>query len=363
MDIYVKVGLGVLQRESRGECAMTSQVYFTRPGKEEEVTYYLIGDIRYAKKRILLSMAYFSDYEILGEIKENPRAEKMFLFNKSDVVNNQTTYNTLVESGYNVTLLGTHQRISDKKTKTSSMHHKFIIIDDVVWLGSYNFSQNARENNWENMIRIEDKRIVEIFVREYYQMFRLGLLPNPTINGELKSYPGGKPAILFTRCSKCNFEYNNPFEHYYLIIECETLIHRFGSFTIEDGPFGVYFPFQSDTEEYQEGNYRVKFDCVEGSKEKEVCSNCGQEQFKYNHIKIIESATHINITKDVNEIRNGLGEVYKGHLTYNESLGVYVNNGHDSKDPKHYCIDCINECIDYLNHMNATKSIYKGLIR
>jgi phosphatidylserine/phosphatidylglycerophosphate/cardiolipin synthase-like enzyme len=42
------------------------------------------------------------------------------------------------------------------------MHHKFIICDDIVWLGSYNFTFQARKN-YETLIRIDDKAITKQF--------------------------------------------------------------------------------------------------------------------------------------------------------------------------------------------------------
>lgn len=45
------------------------------------------------------------------------------------------------------------------------MHHKFVVADDVVWTGSFNFTLQARKN-LENLVRIADREVSNLFWQE-----------------------------------------------------------------------------------------------------------------------------------------------------------------------------------------------------
>lgn len=52
------------------------------------------------------------------------------------------------------------------------MHHKFIVIDDViVGTGSFNWTKNANEKNNENLIFINGKEAAELFYKEYKSVY------------------------------------------------------------------------------------------------------------------------------------------------------------------------------------------------
>ena len=51
------------------------------------------------------------------------------------------------------------------------MHHKVFIIDDtIVVTGSFNPSNNAENNNDENMIIINDSKVAENYIKEYERL-------------------------------------------------------------------------------------------------------------------------------------------------------------------------------------------------
>jgi phosphatidylserine/phosphatidylglycerophosphate/cardiolipin synthase-like enzyme len=53
-----------------------------------------------------------------------------------------------------------------------AMHHKFVVIDDrTVLTGSYNFSSAATEDNWENMVKIEQAKVARSY-RSQWQAIR-----------------------------------------------------------------------------------------------------------------------------------------------------------------------------------------------
>ncbi len=48
------------------------------------------------------------------------------------------------------------------------VHHKFCIVDDrVVITGSYNWTYNAENRNWENIVVLEDKETVNDYIQEF----------------------------------------------------------------------------------------------------------------------------------------------------------------------------------------------------
>lgn len=77
-------------------------------------------------------------------------------------------YDPFLQAGLNIKLDG----------NTGQMHFKTIIIDEkVVITGSYNFSRNAAEFNDENVLIIHDPVIAEIFVDEFWKVFKRAKAP------------------------------------------------------------------------------------------------------------------------------------------------------------------------------------------
>jgi len=52
------------------------------------------------------------------------------------------------------------------------MHHKVFVVDgQVVILGSYNFSQNADQDNDENVLIVDDARLAQAFTAEFQRVY------------------------------------------------------------------------------------------------------------------------------------------------------------------------------------------------
>lgn len=60
----------------------------------------------------------------------------------------------------------------DPKT-TSIMHDKFCVFEDnitnksIIWTGSYNFTKRASEQNQENVVVLDNKKIIEQFIKQF----------------------------------------------------------------------------------------------------------------------------------------------------------------------------------------------------
>lgn len=179
---------------------MAIESFFNRPGSRTEIADRVLNDIKYARTKVLLSMAYLSDQALLSALK-GIRTTRRVVLNKNDIsdpsepkkaIKYKELCNAIGED--NIVALGKNFSI---------MHHKFIIIDDkVLWIGSYNFSQNARNNNWENMIRITDSKVIEDFTKEFNTLFVIGKALQV------------KPNLEITKCTKCSTEIDDPTFHY-----------------------------------------------------------------------------------------------------------------------------------------------------
>mgnify|MGYP005824537063 CR=1 FL=1 len=58
-------------------------------------------------------------------------------------------------------------------SEQSLMHHKFAIFDDrLVATGSYNWTQTAERANYENVVFLEDPKVVARFTEEFQRLWR-----------------------------------------------------------------------------------------------------------------------------------------------------------------------------------------------
>lgn len=136
-------------------------VVFTRPGSFCAITNSIWVDLDCAKERILISAYSIDDNLFIDIINESNAPIKKAILS--------------AETNKNKQLLNIQDRkILGSKNPKIFMHHKFIIIDDAVWVGSFNYSRNAMSMNWENTIRIEDADVVEKYVVEFKRMFMFG---------------------------------------------------------------------------------------------------------------------------------------------------------------------------------------------
>jgi len=56
----------------------------------------------------------------------------------------------------------------------SLMHHKFAVFDDrLVATGSYNWTQAAERANYENLVLLDDPKVVARFTEEFQRLWRL----------------------------------------------------------------------------------------------------------------------------------------------------------------------------------------------
>ncbi len=192
------------------------EVFFSRPGKKEEIKDRLITDIKYAKKRLLVSVYSLKDPEIAEVIDKSKALDKRIVYN------HQVNLNETKIGKVSVPLIQNKNFIKENcaplGNSFSQMHHKFIIIDNILWTGTYNLSFNANANNWENMMRITEMDVIEKFIGEFDKMFVFSKAIEDKLN--------------LNRCKECGDEVEDPYEHFrikYLTLHNNMVVIKKGS--------------------------------------------------------------------------------------------------------------------------------------
>ncbi len=94
-------------------------------------------------------------------LKKQEGVEVKGVFEKTQL-NDYTQYNILKDSGMDVLIDGNKY----------NMHHKVLIIDNTtVITGSFNPTKGGDERNDENLVVIKDKRIADMFLKEFERVF------------------------------------------------------------------------------------------------------------------------------------------------------------------------------------------------
>jgi len=150
-------------------------------------------------------MAYIDDEEIISEIIESKVLDKKVILNSSHVNKNLQNYQSLFKGQFDkITKV-----LGSDKDYYSTMHHKFVILDNCVWIGSYNFTNAAKERNWENMTCIKgSEELVKSYEQEFYHMWNTGTYLSLELNKRI-AYKAGK---LF--CRDCNEEIDDVVKHF-----------------------------------------------------------------------------------------------------------------------------------------------------
>lgn len=127
----------------------------------------IIAKIEQAEESIHFAAFSFTSDDIAAALIEraNHGVEVSGILEHNQVKSNQgTEFDRLVAAGIEVRL----------DANRDHMHHKFFVIDEqIVITGSYNFSRSAEERNDENVLIIHDKDIAKTYIEEFNRIFSL----------------------------------------------------------------------------------------------------------------------------------------------------------------------------------------------
>lgn len=136
----------------------------------------------------------------------------------------------------------------------SKIHHKTIIIDNVMYTGSYNFSFNARDQNAEIFLSIEDPLNINNLKSQYEHLFNYGRLISP--KGIL--YPSINDTYLddkFCQSSNGNstfFSFKNAFFYMIYLDHSGCTPDSYSSGLITNTTDGFYIKKGYSIKDYQE---------------------------------------------------------------------------------------------------------------
>lgn len=132
---------------------------------EDGVETEIIRLIRSARQSIRFMLYSFTSDAIADAILDQSKAglEVNGIFEAEQVNSNLgTEYDKLLAAGLDVWLDGNPR----------NMHHKVLIIDErIVLTGSYNFTNNARTLNDENLLVIEQPELAAAYTREFWRLY------------------------------------------------------------------------------------------------------------------------------------------------------------------------------------------------
>lgn len=152
--------------------------FFNRPDKPIDLQQ-LWADMSNTSDHLVLASAWFTDTETAEKFIQSPAGRKTIVLNAADLNRGDKravailraydrewgkkyTYaeeNSTTNTDVNFCVLGSGN------WQEGVMHHKFILCDRVVWLGSFNFTFQARKN-YETLVRIEDEATARLFYNE-----------------------------------------------------------------------------------------------------------------------------------------------------------------------------------------------------
>jgi cardiolipin hydrolase len=153
---------------------MDSEVIFTRSGSPAAV---IEGLIRGAVTSVVAALYRLNSPRltaVLKEARERGISVRVVLNENDHYEENQAARRTLRD--YNIAFRILHGRAGDK----SKMHHKFAVVDGrIVMTGSYNWTLESEERNYENLVMLREPRLVMPFVTEFEELWTEGRAPQP----------------------------------------------------------------------------------------------------------------------------------------------------------------------------------------
>jgi hypothetical protein len=260
---------------------MSIEIFFTRPGEVCEIAERIKSDLKFAKHRILGATYFLTEDDYINLVKNSPVPLKKFVVNKEE---NKIRGITNVKIG-----------LDNCKEFNILMHHKFLIIDDILWVGSYNLSKNATLNNWENIMRITEISVVNQYVSEFKKMYVWGkALRNSNFigfklfNKDLNECKYCKEELTcykhkYIYCKECNKQISDPFEHFRVIFK--TVEDKRENFREMDGE---YYKTEEFIFEDSRRISNIVLECInkDESIEKLKCPICGTFHWKKNLSRI-----------------------------------------------------------------------------
>ena len=142
------------------------EAFFVSPSVDGVIESEIIKALDEAEKSIYIAMYSFTDDQLADAvIRAHDREVKVRVILEDSRKNERGgEYDRLHDSGIAIKLA----------TKGSLFHHKFVVIDDSLTItGSYNWSDKADDDNFENVVFISCKEIAGVYVKEFEEIWNM----------------------------------------------------------------------------------------------------------------------------------------------------------------------------------------------
>ena len=156
--------------------SLTNSSYKESKGMEKT----LIQEINQAKESIRLAIYGFSNDRIRDAVLATFKRGVDTKIVTDDTEANKENILILKEAGIEVV---------DDEDSSALMHNKFLIIDaNVVWTGSANYTYYSFFKNNENMVRIKSRKIANVYLEEFNEIFNHNYKEGAYISEKLEVY-------------------------------------------------------------------------------------------------------------------------------------------------------------------------------
>jgi mitochondrial cardiolipin hydrolase len=145
--------------------ALPAEVYFTPDGG---IRRHVLGAIQESRQRIDVAVFHITSTELARALvaARDRGARVHILTDQEKAQAGGAAMRIFRAAGLSIRTLGVREQ--------SLMHHKFAIFDNrVVATGSYNWTQSAERANYENLILLDDPKVVARFAEEFQRLWRL----------------------------------------------------------------------------------------------------------------------------------------------------------------------------------------------
>jgi len=143
------------------------EAFFVSPSVDGVIESELIKALDEAEKSIYIAMYSFTNDGLAAAvIQAYDRGVKVqiLLDDSQDSDKGKRQFPKLIDAGIAVRV----------EHVTGLLHHKFAVIDERLMItGSYNWSDNADDNNFENVVFISCKEIAEVYVKEFKEIWNM----------------------------------------------------------------------------------------------------------------------------------------------------------------------------------------------
>lgn len=168
----------------------------------ENIKEILIDELNSSKSSLKIALAYFNDQDLFNILcKKAAKGVKVELILSSEDLNLTLDFHIFVKSG---------GKCFFSKPSNGLMHHKFCIIDDSILItGSYNWTNKAASSNFENIVLIKERKVIDEFLIEFNNLLTISET-KITINSSFKSlgeiFDDNQKLIEFTQEKKYKIE-------------------------------------------------------------------------------------------------------------------------------------------------------------